>query len=192
MRKFIFLGLIGISLLPFAVLAHTGGSATAKLKLDAVINISVTDNWDDLTIDQGSIAGWGAGTVIDWDDGRKDIEVVIKAITDFVLWGCYYAKEGSNDVDPPFGNANDLLILYDGSTDYTLKYKEITDPNAYNGPYNENTLTKLYQFDGDNNIGNGGTKIDYEVKLKPENLGDRSADEEIDFTIVLVVEDPTT
>lgn len=191
MRKAIFLLALGTFLLvPFVTWADTGGSATAKLTLNAVINVAVTDNWDDLAINQSDIAGWGAGTVVDWDPGSNDISLLIKAITDFELWGCYYAKEGTSDVDPPFGDANDLIILNDGSSSYTLVYQEITDPTTYSGPYTG--LTHLYTFDGDNNLAEGGTSLSYEVQLKPENLGDRAAGEQIDFTIVFVVEDPTT
>ena len=191
MRNGILLAIGALLFIPLAVHADTGGSASATLTLGAVIDISVTDNWDPLTIKQGDIAGWGAGTVIDWDPGTNDIQVLIKALTDFNLWACYYAKEGANDVDPPFGDAEDLLILYDGATDYTLTYEEITSPNSYTGPY-AGTLTRLYSFTGDNNLGSNGTSLAYEVKLKPENLGDRTAGEQIDFTIVFVVEDPTT
>ena len=192
MRKGIFLLAVGLVFAAASIgLADTGGSAKAKLKLNAVINIDVTDNWDNLTIRQSDIGSWGAGTVIDWDSGTDDIVVLLKAITNFNLWACYYAKEGTNDVDPPLGNANDLLIITDSddSTDYVLLYKEITDPNAYSGPYNSSTLTLLAS--GSNNIADGGLIKTYNVKLKPENLGDRAAGENITFTIVFVVEDPT-
>ena len=190
MRNGIFLAIGAVLLAPFLVSADTGGSASATLTLNAVIDIAVNDQWDPLTIAQGDIAGWAAGTVIDWDPGTNDIQVLIRALTDFNLWACYYAKENGADVNPAFGDPGDLLILYDGATSYTLTYEEITDPNAYTGPY-EGTLTSLYTFTGDNNLGSGGTSLSYEVRLKPENLGDRTAGETIDFTIVFVVEDPT-
>ena len=196
MRKMIFLLVLGTLGLPLAALADTGGSVQATLTLNAVIHLKVINDWGNLTIVQegpgdNAIAGWEAGTVIDWDSGDKDIQLLIKALTNFNLWGCYYAKEGTDNVNPPFGDPEDLIIISDGSTDYTLTYEEITDPNGYSGPYS-GTLTPLYTFTGDNNLASGGTRLTYEVKLKPENLGDRAANETITFTIVFVVEDPTT
>ena len=190
MRKTIFLLVLGTLGLPLAALADTGGSVQATLKLDAVIALSVTTNWDDLTIEQGDIAGWAAGTIIDWDPGTDDIVILLRAITNFKLWACYYAKEGENDVDPPFGDPENLIIISDGTTDYTLTYEEITDPNGYSGPYS-GTLTGPLAT-GTNNIASGGLSKTYNVKLKPENLGDRAAEETITFTIIFVVEDPTT
>ena len=194
MRKTIFLLLAGtIFAVPFVGWADVGGSVSATLTLNAVIAVSITDRWEDLIIkqegtetDPHAIAGWSAGTVIDWDTGNDDIVVLIKAITDFVLYGCYYAKEGTNNVDPPFGAPNELLFLYDG-TDHPLLYNEITNPESYSGDYSG--LTTLYTFSGNNNIGSGGTELKYEVKLKPESLGDRESNEEITFTIVFVVEE---
>ena len=190
MRKTIFLLVLGTLGLPLAALADTGGSVQATLKLDAVIALSVTTNWDDLTIEQGDIAGWAAGTIIDWDPGTDDIVILLRAITNFKLWACYYAKEGENDVDPPFGDPENLIIISDGTTDYTLTYEEITDPNGYSGPYS-GTLTGPLAT-GTNNNASGGLSKTYNVKLKPENLGDRAAEETITFTIIFVVEDPTT
>ena len=190
MRKTIFLLVLGTLGLPLAALADTGGSVQATLKLDAVIALSVTNNWSDLSIEQDDIAGWAAGEIIEWDSEDDDIVILLKAITNFKLWACYYAKEGANDVDPPFGDAEDLIIISDGTTDYTLTYEEITDPNGYSGPYS-GTLTGPLAT-GTNNIASGGLSKTYNVKLKPENLGDRAAEETITFTIVFVVEDPTT
>jgi hypothetical protein len=189
-RKVTFVLAVGALLLnSLVVLAAPSGSASAQLVLNAVVSISVTDQWENLAIEQGDIAGWSGGTIIDWDSGSNDIVVVVKALTDFNLWGCYYAKEGANDVDPFFGDAEDLVFLYDGANTYTLTYEEITNPSAYTGPYSTSVLTLLYSFTGDNNISTGGTTKNYEVKLKPENLGDRETDEEITFTIVFVVEE---
>ena len=190
MRKTIFLLVLGTLGLPLAALADTGGSVQATLKLDAVIALSITNNWSDLSIEQDDIAGWAAGEIIEWDSEDDDIVILLKAITNFKLWACYYAKEGANDVDPPFGDAEDLIIISDGTTDYTLTYEEITDPNGYSGPYS-GTLTGPLAT-GTNNIASGGLSKTYNVKLKPENLGDRAAEETITFTIVFVVEDPTT
>ena len=190
MRKTIFLLVLGTLGLPLAALADTGGSVQATLKLDAVIALSITNNWSDLSIEQDDIAGWAAGEIIEWDSEDDDIVILLKAITNFKLWACYYAKEGANDVDPPFRDAEDLIIISDGTTDYTLTYEEITDPNGYSGPYS-GTLTGPLAT-GTNNIASGGLSKTYNVKLKPENLGDRAAEETITFTIVFVVEDPTT
>ena len=190
MRKTIFLLVLGTLGLPLAALADTGGSVQATLKLDAVIALSITNNWSDLSIEQDDIAGWAAGEIIEWDSEDDDIVILLKAITNFKLWACYYAKEGANDVDPPFGDAEDLIIISDGTTDYTLTYEEITDPNGYSGPYS-GTLTGPLAT-GTNNIASGGLSKTYNVKLKPENLGDRAANETITFTVVFVVEDPTT
>ena len=190
MRKTIFLLVLGTLGLPLAALADTGGSVQATLKLDAVIALSITNNWSNLSIEQDDIAGWAAGEIIEWDSEDDDIVILLKAITNFKLWACYYAKEGANDVDPPFGDAEDLIIISDGTTDYTLTYEEITDPNGYSGPYS-GTLTGPLAT-GTNNIASGGLSKTYNVKLKPENLGDRAAEETITFTIVFVVEDPTT
>jgi len=190
MRKTIFLLVLGTLGLPLAALADTGGSVQATLKLDAVIALSITNNWSNLSIEQDDIAGWAAGEIIEWDSEDDDIVILLKAITNFKLWACYYAKEGANDVDPPFGDAEDLIIISDGTNDYTLTYEEITDPNGYTGSYS-GTLTGPLAT-GTNNIASGGLSKTYNVKLKPENLGDRAAEEEITFTIVFVVEDPTT
>ena len=190
MRKTIFLLVLGTLGLPLAALADTGGSVQATLKLDAVIALSITNNWSNLSIEQDDIAGWAAGEIIEWDSEDDDIVILLKAITNFKLWACYYAKEGANDVDPPFGDAEDLIIISDGTNDYTLTYEEITDPNSYTGSYS-GTLTGPLAT-GTNNIASGGLSKTYNVKLKPENLGDRAAEEEITFTIVFVVEDPTT
>jgi len=190
MRKTIYLLVLGTLGLPLAALADTGGSVQATLKLDAVIALSITNNWSDLSIEQDDIAGWAAGEIIEWDSEDDDIVILLKAITNFKLWACYYAKEGANDVDPPFRDAEDLIIISDGTTDYTLTYEEITDPNGYSGPYS-GTLTGPLAT-GTNNIASGGLSKTYNVKLKPENLGDRAAEETITFTIVFVVEDPTT
>ncbi|NOX45334.1 MAG: hypothetical protein GXO72_06355, partial [Caldiserica bacterium] len=91
-------------LIPFITLADTGGKAEARLTLNVVIDISVADNWDPLTINLADLAGWGAGAVIDWDTGDDDIEVTVKALTNFKVWASYYASVPSTD----FGNANEL------------------------------------------------------------------------------------
>ncbi len=184
MRNGILLAIGTLLFIPLTVHANTGGSVSATLTLEDVIHLAVDSDWGPLTINYKDIAGWAAGEIIDWDEGENDITVRIWALTDFKLWACYYAKEGTNDVDPGFGNPNDLLYL----DDMALYYEEITEPNDYTGTY-EGTLTMLYTFDGDNNINNGGTTLSFEVRLKPENLGDRESDEEITFTIVFIVEE---
>ncbi|MGY4706546.1 hypothetical protein ACVNPS_02160 [Candidatus Bipolaricaulota sp. J31] len=185
MRNKIILAIGALLFIPLAIHAATGGSASATLTLKDVIHITVDgSDWGPLTIDYNSIAGWAAGTIIDWDEGDDDITVKIWALTDFKLWACYYAEEEGDDVDPGFGDPDDLLYLDDSK----LYYKKITDPNDYDGTY-EGTLTLLYTFTGDNNIKDGGTTLDFEVRLKPENLGDRETDEEITFTIVFIVEE---
>jgi len=175
----IFLLLIGAGLIfSPAVLADTEGEATAVLFLKAVIHITVTDNWDNLTIVQKDASGlqsaikdWGPGAIIDWDPGQEDIVVNVKAITNFIVRGTYYAS-----VDPEeLGDANNLIGLAEGASIHWLRYKEFID-----------------LFKGENNIKVGGDTKIYEVKLKPENLGDRAAGEEIKFTVMFVVEDPTT
>ena len=187
MRKFLILGMIAaVVVMSSVAFADTGASATAALTLTSVINISVTDNWDNLEIAQSDIAGWGAREVLDWGE----LTVNVKAMTNFKVWSSYYAKEGGMDVSPAFGSTTNLLGVDDGTTLYWLIYNEITNPNAYAGPYSATVLTEL--FSGSNNVLAGGDTKTYTVKLNPSSLGDRTAGEVIDFTIVFVVEDPTT
>ena len=189
MRKLWILGVIGaLALLPFAALADTGDATTATLTLTGIIYIHITDEWEDLEITQNLIEGM-TGDYFDWGD----LSVNVKAMTNYRVWGSYYAKEGGNDVDPAFGAPAHLIALVH-TTDGTfwLPYNDLsgtasTEGFDYSGPYTD----MVALFTGSNNMPAGDDK-EYDVQLDPSNLGDREAGEVIDFTIVLVVEDTST
>ena len=189
MRKLWILGVIGaLALLPFSALADTGDATTATLTLCGVIYISITDEWDNLTITQNAIETM-KGNYFDWGD----LSVNVKAMTEYEVWGSYFAKEGGADVDPAFGDPDNLIALVH-TTDGTfwLPYNDLSTVAStggfnYSGPYTD--MVSL--FTGSNNMP-AGTDKTYDVQLDPSNLGDREAGEVIDFTIVLVVEDTST
>jgi len=150
MKKYIVMSIIAVvALLPFAAWADTGGSASAILDFTSVINVSLVTWGDSLTVNQADIAGWGATTELDFGD----LTISLMTLTDYNLWSCYYAKEAGADVDPAFGDPNDLLILDGqsaGTYDGPLLHNYIADPLAYAGPYADPSLKLL--FSGSNNF----------------------------------------
>ena len=189
MRKIWILGVIGaLALLPFSALADTGDATTATLTLCGVIYISITEEWDDLEIDQDDIENM-TGNYFDWGD----LSVNVKAMTNYEVWGSYFAKEGANNVSPAFGAPNSLIALVHASDGtFWLPYNDLsaqasTEGFNYSGDYSN--MVSL--FTGSNNMPSGTDKT-YDVQLDPSGLGDREAGEIINFTIVLVVEDNST
>ena len=188
MRKFLILGMIAaVTLLPAAVLADTGDATSATLTLSGVIYITVTDEWEDLTIDQEDIAGM-AGSYFSWGD----VEVKVLAMTNYSVYAGYFTDLADEETE--FGVEDHVVALDDG-TEYWLPYnasfESITNPTAgfdWTGGFGTDMVPL---FTGTNNMPGGTTKA-YDAKLDPTNLGDRKAGEKINFTIVFVVEDPTT
>jgi len=189
MRKLWILGVIGaLALLPFAALADTGDATTAKLILDGVIYITVTDEWENLTIDQDDIAGLGGDTVVNWGS----IQIKVLAITEYKVYAGYFTDLA--DEANEFVNEDQVVGLDDGTVhwlDYNSVFETITDPTTGFDveDYSITFGTDMEElFTGSNNIPTGDTKT-YTGKLNLVNLGDREADEEIQFTIVFVVAD---
>jgi len=185
MRKLWILGVIGaLALLPFSALAHTGDATTAQLKLTGVIYISIACGWTDLEITQDKIKGM-TGNYFDW--GKLSVNV--KAMTNYEVWGSYFAKEGGNDVDPAFSTPNHLIALVEGTSTFWLKYNDLSAQASTSGfDYSGDYSNMVSLFTGSNNMPSGTDKT-YDVQLDPSGLGDREAGEQIDFTIVLVVAD---
>lgn len=185
MRKLWMLGVIGaLALLPFGALADTGDATTATLTLNAVINITVTQELGNLTITQEDIAGmagsyfWGA------------VSLNVKAMTAFRVWSGYFTS--LSDEAAEFGNEDHVLALQDLTIEYWLPYnmafEAITNPTAGFDWTSGFGTDMVALFTGTNNMPSGTDKT-YNVNLDPANLGDRKAGEQIDFTIVFVVED---
>ena len=188
MRKLWILGVIGaLALLPFAALADTGDATQATLTLSGVIYITVTGEWENLTIDQDDIAGM-AGSYFAWGD----VEIKVLAMTDYKVWSGYFTD--LTDEATEFDEEDHVVALDDG-TEYWLPYnssfESITNPTAgfdWTGGFGTDMVAL---FTGSNNMPTGDTKS-YNAKLDPSNLGDREAGENIQFTIVFVVEDSST
>jgi len=185
MKKLV-LGVIlaGMVLVPFAAMADTGGSASATLTLEAVINTIVTDNWDNLTITQNELvdsilAIANGGTVpIEWGAG-PEITVVVQAMTDWKVWATYYAPAADLaliDLEDSFLYLNSVALLFDDAG---------IDVLTYAGPY-LGTLTDV-SFSGSNNLP-AGTSKDFEVQWDPSQI-DANANDALDLTVKFVVED---
>ena len=189
MRKAIFFLLIGTSLaVPFGAMADTGDATTATLFLDDVINVSVSGN-PSLTIDQDYIAGYAGGLV----NFSGSITVKVLAITDYQVYGAYF----SDADETTFTDDDELIALYDGTTDTYLPYNsyleglpgDLTEGFDFAGTWGTDMVAL---FTGQNNLGKTPTPGDeesYTLRLNPGNLGDRDPDETITFTIVFVVEE---
>ena len=190
MRKIWILGVIGaLALLPFSALADTGDATTATLKLEGVIYITVTDEWEDLTIYQNGENG--IATLTDYF-AWGDVKIKVLAMTDYKVWSGYFT--GLTDEATEFDNEDHVVALDDGTEEYWLPYNSafeaITNPTAgfdYTGNFGT-AYHMVALFTGENNMPTGNTKS-YNAKLDPSNLGDREAGENIQFTIVFVVED---
>ena len=193
MRKLWILGVIGaLALLPFSALAHTGDATTATLKLEGVIYITVTDEWEDLTIDQDYIAGLGGATVVNWGS----ISIKVLAMTNYKVYAGYFTN--LDDEAAEFVNEDHVVALNDGCTDYWLDYNSVfeTITNPTDGfdveDYSITFGTDMDElFTGSNNIATDGDTKTYAGKLDLVNLGDRK-EQNIQFTIVFVVQDTST
>ena len=188
MRKLGILVVGVLALLPLAVLADTGDATTGTLTLTGIIYIHITEEWDNLEITQDLIETM-KGDYFAWGD----LSVNVKAMTNYRVWGSYYAKEGGNDVDPAFGAPNHLIALVH-TTDGTfwLPYNDLSGQASTEGfNYSGDYSNMVSLFTGSNNMPAGDDKT-YDVQLDPSGLGDREAGEIINFTIVLVVEDNST
>ena len=193
MRKLWILGVIGaLALLPFSALAHTGDATTATLKLEGVIYITVTDEWEDLTIDQDYIAGLGGATVVNWGS----ISIKVLAMTNYKVYAGYFTD--LDDEATEFVNEDHVVALNDGCTDYWLDYNSVfeTITNPTDGfdveDYSITFGTDMDElFTGSNNIATDGDTKTYAGKLDLVNLGDRK-EQNIQFTIVFVVQDTST
>jgi len=188
MRKLWILVVVGaLAMLPFAALADTGDATSATLTLDGVIYITVTDEWENLTIDQDAIAGM-AGSYFTWGD----ISVKVRAMTDYKVWSGYFTDLADEETE--FDNEDHVVALDDGTEHwlpYNSAFESITNPTNgfdWTGGFGTDMVTL---FSGTNNMPTGATKT-YNAKLDPANLGDREAGEDIVFTIVFVVEDSST
>jgi len=190
MRKLGILVVGVLALLPLAVLADTGDATTATLKLTGVIYITVTDEWENLEIDQDAIARLAKeeASYFAWGD----VKIKVLAMTDYKVWSGYFTD--LTDEATEFDNENHVVALDDG-TEHWLPYnscfESITNPTAgfnWTGGFGTGMVDL---FTGSNNMPTGDTKS-YNVKLDPSNLGDREAGENIQFTIVFVVEDSST
>ena len=194
MRKLWILGVIGaLALLPFSALAHEGGSASATVLFESVINTVVDGSgWGDLTIDQDDIAGWAGATFpIDWDTdpvGTPDITVTVYALTNYKVYASYYADKGESFFDP----SNQVIYLAEtggGGFSGYLEYEEITNPAAGGTGAG---MTDISFTGGPNNLPNGDTKK-YDVKWNPGSINsDLDKSETITFTIVFIVTDTDT
>ena len=190
MQKLWILGVIGaLALLPFAALADTGDIAAAVLTLTDVIHISVEGS-PSLEITQADdIAGYQGGLL----SFTGDIIVTVLAMTEYQVYAAYFS-----DVDETtFGNADQLLALDDAShyLPYNSALETLNPTGGFDVPDTFDFSTDLLElFSGDNNLSNTppGDQETYILKLNPGNLGDREAEEEINFTIVFVVEDSST
>ena len=190
MRKLGILVVGVLALLPLAVLADTGDATTATLKLTGVIYITVTDEWENLEIDQDDIARLEGASVVDW--GNVSIKVL--AMTDYKVYAGYFTDLADEPTEFP---DEDHVVALDDGTEYWLEYnsafESITNPtNGFDvKDYPSITfgtdMTEL--FTGSNNISTGGDTKTYNGKLDLSNLGDRKAGENIQFTIVFVVQD---
>jgi len=179
-------------LVPFAAMADTGGSASATLTFDAVINTVITDNWENLTITQNdledSIASMvGGGTVpIDWGTGFE-ITATVQAMTDWKVWAAYVV----NDLGL-FNAAGDedafLYLKPDGGTAVALPHDDLGfDPLTYTGPYSSMTLQDVSFGTGVNNLPSGESE-DFDVLWDPSKI-DASASDVLNLTVKFVVED---
>ena len=193
MRKLWILGVIGaLALLPFAALAHTGDATTATLKLEGVIYITVTDEWEDLTIDQDYIAGLGGATVVNWGS----ISIKVLAMTNYKVYAGYFTN--LDDEATEFVNEDHVVALDDGTEywlDYNSVFETITNPTSGFDVKDYPTITFGTDMDelftGSNNIATDGDTKTYAGKLDLVNLGDRK-EQNIQFTIVFVVQDTST
>ena len=192
----------GLALLPFAVLADTGGSASAKLTFSSVINVAVTDNWSDLTIDQTTIAGWASATFpIVWT--KDALTVKVQALTGFNVYAAYNGEYSGTGT--PFTLPDDLAdedsFLYLDNDDLdpakALPYNStLTVAGISNHGYSNTSasgnddLTMLTDWTGDPTI-SGETRT-YDVLWDPSQLPDLEKNDAITLTIYVLVTDDDT
>ena len=199
MWKYIVVSMIAaVMLLPLAAFADEGGSATATLTFDAVINTIVTDNWGDLTIDQNTtdyasiewLAANYIGTPIDWGDpaNTNDITVTVQSITDFKVYSSYSGIATGFTVPTDLANADTFLYL----DSFALKYYLVATPTAHGMTDGAATTNlTLLTWTGTSTIGTTGETHNYDVKWDPGQLPALSATENVALTIYFVVTDPS-
>ena len=194
MRKLWILGVIGaLALLPFAALADTGGSASATLTFESVINTIVCDNWDNLTVDQDMIEGWLSltpGTPVLWGATNHTITVKVQAFTAFKVYGSYDGSSTDITLPDNLDDENSFLYLSNGTKDYALPWYPIATPTNHGltDAQASANLTQLDDWTGNPTI--NGEEHSYDVKWDPSELPDLDAGDSMSLTIYIVVTDP--
>ena len=203
MRKLWILGVIGaLALLPFAALAHTGGSASAKVTFCSVINVAVTDNWSPLTINQDTIAGWAGKTFpIVWTENALTVKV--QALTGFNVYAAYngeYSGTGTPFTLPDALTNPDLFLYLDNDDldpakalpyNSTLTVAGISNHGYSNtSASGDDDLAMLTDWTGNPTI--SGETHTYNVLWDPSQLPDLEKNDAITLTIYVLVTDDDT
>ena len=195
MRKLWILGVIGaLALLPFAALADTGGSASATLKFGSVINTIVTDNWDDLTVNQDMIENWlnlTADTPVIWGAANHSITVKVQAFTAFNVYASYDGSSTYITLPGDLDDEDSFLYLSNGTTDFALPWYPISTPTNHGltDAQASTNLTQLTDWTGSATI--NGEQHSYDVKWDPSEINvDLDAGDSMSLTIYIVVTDP--
>ena len=209
MKKYIVMSIIAVvALLPFAAWADTGGSAGATLTFNSVINTSVTDNWDGLTIEQKdgddifesifNLAGGTFPTV--WGATNHSITVNVQALTGFAVYSSYSGASTDFTLPDVLGNENTFLYLNNTDVgDVALPWRDFTTPAAHGlsntdalAAVTAETLVQLIDWVGDPNIGTAGEPHTYNVKWDPSQLPALSVGDEMTLEIFFIVTDTST
>jgi len=206
MKKYIVMSIIAVvALLPFAAWADTGGSATATLTFDAIINTVVDGSgWGGLTIKQNDgtnsilgLAGAGGSFPIAWGGTSPNIKVKVQSIGSFEVYSSYGAAQAAGSFNPAVDiTAPDAFLYLDettssaGSFSDPLKYKVIVSPTSPG--YTDGTATGVLTplgWTGTNNLGSpsGGEERLYDVQWDPSKLANLNADDAISLTIYFIV-----
>ena len=196
MRKLWILGVIGaLALLPFSALADTGGSASAILNFDSVINTIVCDNWGDLTVNQDMIEDWlnlDADTPVLWGATNHTITVKVQALTAFKVYASYDGSTSTGtdwDLPDDLTDEDSFLYLSEGGTDYALRWYTVSTPTAH-GLTNAQASTNMTDLGWTGNATINGEEHTYDVKWDPSELPDLDAGDSMSLTIYIVVTDP--
>jgi len=187
-RVFMLLIVAGLLLVPLGAVADTQDTAVVSLTLQDVIDVSIVDELENIEVTQKqtdtniySLEALykSADPIIVAFGGTFTIQII--ALTNFTVALDYTAVElpGGGAVDPPLGVPEQLLQLTGGSQD--LQYI------PYEGGVG---LDISNDFLGLNNT--PGEELEYDLHVNLDSLGDRAAGEEIQFTVRVVVTDPTT
>ncbi|MFC2079330.1 hypothetical protein ACFLSZ_05060 [Candidatus Bipolaricaulota bacterium] len=196
-KTFLLYAVIALMVAPIAGLADTGGSATATLTLEAVINTIVDGTmWTEVTLTQEEIGdlivgagGGGLTDPIDWGTGTPyELSVTVQALTNWKVWASYSADKGS----AYFTDADAFLFIKDsGLGPGALQYEAITSPESWDGTSPVTGSLTDTGFSGGNNLALGGETEYYNVLWDPTQIADGIAGDTIDLTIYFVVEDTT-